>query len=156
MEVPGIPPHSHTSDVEINTAIAKALGERKLKFTDRRLLIIYLVIVLVGLYVLHHGNVQSNSIKKTQKTLSTIVTSLNTAETQLKEEQQRFEKATTLTCGELNGVIISYDSYLASVRDSLVSRTDLPAEVKSKLLAAYSKAYHAPLNCAAINKAVKK
>lgn len=149
MEVPGIPPHSHTSDVEINTAIATALGERKLKFTDRRLLIIYLVIVLVGLYVLHHGNTQSDSLKN-------VLSKLNTQETQLHTEQQRFEQATTLTCTVLNGVVMKYDSFLLSNRDTTASRTDLPANVKLQVVKNYNDAIINPLNCVAISKAAKK
>lgn len=94
---------------QVVAAAAHALGERRVRWTDRRLLIIFLLLVGIVAYL---ANDQRNA----------------------KHEQRNFVRVERGNCQSLNATIVKIDRYSDRQAASVRHRTDLSPAVKAQTL----------------------
>lgn len=113
------PPHEHDIDQTITDAIALALGERKVRFTDRRLMVLYLVTVALLSFFLwqQHANFVD------------------------------FRKASVTNCRREQFIVDKANAYYEAQIRTTRARTDLKPADRNALLRNFAAAEFPSLNC---------
>lgn len=133
-----VPPHEHDDENAIRGMIAAALGERKLRLTDRRLLWLYVITVAaIGFFFWQQHN--SNEIQRRH----------DQAQADQRDRDRRaFEAAERHNCDVLDSIITNSNRYFDRQTVAVRHRADLSPSVKRDAIRNYAQAHLPNLRCA--------
>lgn len=117
---------SDVTETELHQVIAKELGEKKVRFTDRRLLIIYLVLTVA---------------------IIVFLAMFAEAERRSQAQNEEFEVAITQVCDDLQDSHENINGLLDQLATSAANRPDRTPEQKAEAARIYQGLKLARLTC---------
>jgi uncharacterized protein HemX len=132
-----VPPHEHDTEKVIADTAAKILGERKVRFADRRLQILFVLLILI-----------LGGLGAQQKHLRSQQQSLRSQQQQQDSDRRKFEAAERVLCYQINAIIVKNNSYVDQLSVQVERRTNLTPTEKQALLRTYAQSHLPELGCA--------
>lgn len=121
-----VPQHEHDTEEIIARELGKALGERKVRLTDRRLIIMFVFVVVVGAFFLHQAKAQQDQRDHDFATL---------------------QRALHVNCDQEQFIVSKANAYYLAQIDAVGHRTDLKPSDKDVLIRNYQQALFPSLRC---------
>jgi uncharacterized ion transporter superfamily protein YfcC len=120
------PPHEHDIDQSLHIAIAEAMGERKVRFTDRRLIIIFVFVVVAAI-------------------LGFLV--LKGQQDQRDRDFDAFRRATLYNCQREQFIVDKANAYYEAQIVATRARVDLDPVTRDTLIRNFTQAEFPSLRC---------
>lgn len=131
---------SHDQSTQISEGIAEGVRKSKIRLTDRRMIVIYLVLVVFVILSTLWQQSQTNKVKNSQDQIQQL-------QRQLQDFQVRAQQAAVANCEATNTGNRTFNTTLTQLAMNAQNATSLTAEQKAAAVETYGRLHLTITDC---------